>query len=195
MTTFTHDQMHRPIFEEPDHLHERTDEWSEPKGFMVGGMANMSFQHLGQQYFDAAHALVDHILNKDHHPDYRLSNPVLYLYRHSIELFLKAILAGAAKTHSLETLVDEYREFIKAEFDADVPQWIITRMTELAEIDPNSTAFRYNKVYDRATKTDNPVAGEYFVDLHHLRSAMTVLNIVLVGVIAAVACGEGKSSR
>lgn len=195
MTIFTHDQMHRPIFEEPDHRHERTDEWSEPKGFMVGGMANMSNQHLGQQYFDAAEDLIDHILQEHRHPDYKLSNPIMYLYRHSIGLFLKAILGGAAKTHNLETLVDEYKAFIKTEFDADVPEWIITRMNELAEIDPNSTAFRYNKVYDRATKTDNPVVGEYFVDLRHSKSAMAVLNTALVGVIAAVACGEGKSSR
>ena len=194
MNVFSDDQMNRPIFEAPTQLVESKDGRVAPTGFLVGGMGNMSFQHLGQQYFNAADMLVEHILNGSFFDDHELSNPVLYLYRHSIELFLKAIMQDAAKTHHLETLSDEYRAFIKCEFDADVPEWIINRMTELAVIDPNSTAFRYNQVYDRATKSDKPVEGEYHVDLRHLRSAMLALNTALVGVIAAVACGEGKSA-
>ena len=65
--------------------------------FMVGGMANLAFQHIGQQYFDAAHLLAETIKSGECH-DYELANPVLFLYRHFIELFLKAALGHAAKT-------------------------------------------------------------------------------------------------
>jgi len=195
MTLFSDEQMHRPIFEELASQHERDDEWSSPPGFVVGGMANMSYQHLGQQYFNAAHMLTENILQQEAFTSYELSNPVLYLYRHSIELFLKAIMRDAAKTHKLCTLADEYREFIKNEFEAEVPDWILKRMRDLADIDPASTAFRYNETYDRKKGVDQPVIGEYHVDLRHLRSAMLVLNTALVGVIAAVACGEGKTQN
>ena len=194
MNVFTEEQMHRPLFEEPTPALSRADQWSEPLGFLIGGGANQPFQHLGQQYYDAADTLVECIKHK-HIADYKVANPVLYLYRHSIELFLKAIMQGAARTHSLDSLAEEYRVFIKAEFDADVPEWIIGRMKELGAIDPNSTAFRYNMTYDRTTKSDHPVDGEYHVNLHHLQSAMSVLVTALVGTIAAVACGEGKSAR
>lgn len=193
MTAFTEEQMHRPLFEEPTVEIERPDEWSEPLGFLVGGAANQRYQHLGQQYFNAANHLVECIKHQDV-ADCEVANPVLYLYRHSIELFLKSIMKGAAKTHSLDTLAEEYRTFIKEQFDAVCPEWIISRMKELGAIDPNSTAFRYNMNYNKSTKSDSPVDGEFHVNLHHLQSAMTALNIALVGTIATVACGEGKAA-
>ncbi|MGI1663965.1 hypothetical protein ACRDNQ_17130 [Palleronia sp. KMU-117] len=194
MTGFNEDQMHRPLFEEPTAALERPSQWSEPLGFMVGGMANQKYQQLGQQYFNAAHYLVESIKHQDV-ADSEVANPILYLYRHSIELFLKAVMLDAAKTHSLDSLAEEYRAFIKEEFDADCPEWIITRMKELGGIDPNSTAFRYNMTYDKSAKADIPVDGEFHVNLHHFQSAMTALNVALVGTIAMVACGEGKSAQ
>lgn len=191
MSVFTEDQMHRPLFEEPSAALERHDKWSEPFGFMVGGMANTNYQHLGQQYYNAACSLVESIKYKDV-ADCEIANPVLYLYRHSIELFLKAAMGGAAKTHSLETLADEYRIFIDDQFAAVCPKWITDRMKELGAIDPNSTAFRYSMNFDKATRADIPVDGEYHVNLDHLQSVMSVLVTALVGTIAAVACGEGR---
>lgn len=193
MTRFTAGQMHRPLFEEPTADLVRPNEWSEPLGILVGGMANQQYQHLGQQYFNAANNLVESIKQHDV-ADCDVANPVLYLYRHSLELYLKAIMQDAVKTHSLETLAEEYRSFVKHVFDADCPGWIIDRMKELGAIDPNSTAFRYNMTYNRTAKADEPVAGEYHVDLHYLQSAMIALNNALVGTIAAIACNEGKAA-
>ena len=65
MTIFSYDQMHRPLFEEPTPEIERHDSSEGPLGFMVGGMANLSYQHLGQQYFDAAYLLTEAIRNGD----------------------------------------------------------------------------------------------------------------------------------
>jgi hypothetical protein len=109
-----------------------------------------------------------------------------------IELFLKAAMGIATPTHSLDRMADEFAAFVKREFDADVPGWIIRRMKELGTIDPNSTAFRYSQNYDKVSKSNQPINGEYHVDLLHLQSAMRALNCALVGVIAAIACGEGK---
>jgi len=189
MTVFSDEQMHRPLFEEPTPAIERRDTRDKPHGFLVGGGANLSRQHLGQQYYDAAHLLVESIKHQDWEGS-PLANPVLYLYRHSVELFLKAAMGEAAKTHSLDRLADEFAAFVKKRFDADVPEWIVARMRELGTIDPNSTAFRYSQNYDKSARRDVPIGREYHIDLLHLESAMMALNVALVGVIAAVGCGE-----
>jgi hypothetical protein len=194
MSGFTDEQKYRPLFESPAAALQRSDPSDGAPGFIIGGTANLALQHVGQQYFDAAFLLSETIRNGDWE-NHRLTNPVLYLYRHSIELFLKAALGGREKTHDLAGLSDEFRTFVKAEFDADLPDWISNRLKELSALDPRSTAFRYSQNFDRVSKTDLPVKGEFHVDLAHLHSAMFALNSALVGVIAAVACGEGKSAR
>jgi hypothetical protein len=184
VTVFSHDQMHRPLFEEPTPAIEREHPLDGPYGFLLGGGANLTLPEIGQQYFDAADGLVELITSQEVE-DYKLGNPVIYLYRHSIELFLKAILPRAWG-HNLEVLAGEFEAFVRAEFAVAVPGWIIGRLKEISRLDPDSGTFRYNQ---------NPKLlqeGEYHVDLLHLQRAMHALNTALVGVIAAVACGEGK---
>ena len=193
MSVFSKEQMTRPLFEVPAAEQERIDPSDGSPGFLIGGTANSTFQQMGQQYFDAANLLVETI-RMGEWEDYRLANPVLYLYRHSIELFLKAVLGKAGKTHNLSSLAEDFRAFIKVEFGADLPDWISNRLNDLAALDPGSTAFRYSQNYDKANKADMPVDGEYHLDLFHLQGAMMALNSALVGVVAAKACGEGKSA-
>ena len=81
MSVFTDAQMNRPLFEEPMPTLERADPSEGSPGFMIGGMTNLTFQHIGQQHFDAAYLLSETIRNGDW-DDHRLANPVLYLYRH-----------------------------------------------------------------------------------------------------------------
>lgn len=196
MNVFTDAQMYHPLFVQPTPELEREAPWDEPLGFMVGGMASLTFEDLGQQYFDAASLLVNVIQNKDWE-DYRLANPILYLYRHSIELFLKAALGKTAKTHNLAYLAKQFQELIKTEYDYDVPDWVGDRLKELATIDPNTTTFRYSQNWDKTTKRDLPVDGEYHVDLAHLESSMLALNSALMGVVAEIAinrCEPGERS-
>jgi hypothetical protein len=184
MTVFSHDQMNRSLFEEPTPAIEREHPLDGPHGFLLGGGANLTLPEIGQQYFDAADALVELITSQEVE-DYKIGNPVIYLYRHSIELFLKAILPGTWG-HNLEALAGKFEAFVRAEFAATVPDWIISRLKEISRLDPDSATFRYNQ------NSDLLHGGEFHVDLLHLQSAMHALNTALVGVIAAVACGEAK---
>jgi hypothetical protein len=193
MTPFSNDQMYRPLFEEPTVDIERDHPLDSPFGFLIGGMANISYSQLGQQYFDAAILLTERVEQGDVE-DYRLANPVLFLFRHSVELFLKAAMGDSEKTHNLDVLAHRFEAFIEHEFDAIVPEWIVLRIKELASIDPSSTSFRYGETYDKAAQTTVPISGEFHVDLQHFRSGMLALNSALVGVVAAVALGEGTSA-
>jgi hypothetical protein len=91
---FAEEAMTRPLFEPFSEEHERPDEWSGPHGFVIGGMATYAMRaerdgSLAEQYFKAANALVDSILDK-RVADYQVANAALFLYRHCFELLLKA---------------------------------------------------------------------------------------------------------
>jgi hypothetical protein len=64
MTVFSHGQMYRPLFEEPTPAIEREHPLDGPHGFLLGGGANLTLPEIGQQYFDAADALVELITSR-----------------------------------------------------------------------------------------------------------------------------------
>ncbi len=93
------------------------------------------------------------------HPD-NLLYPIVFLYRHSVEIRLKLIIAAASyhltgsidfdslhKTHSLHRLWNRARELVgEAHPDAaDLPLGDAERvLLQLHRLDPHSTAFRYS---------------------------------------------------
>lgn len=170
-----------------DEKHERPDEWSGPLGFVIGGFARPSMQAerdgaLAEQYFAAAEALIDSILDR-RVADYQVANAALFLYRHSFELLLKAGLPPKARAekdiHDLGKLARSYAHH-KQQGDEPVPPWIIKRCDELAAIDPGSEAFRYGEYGTPKAKDGKPITDEIHVDLLHLKAAMAALNATLV---------------
>lgn len=185
--THTKATMTRPLFEPMDEKHERPDEWSGPLGFVIGGFARPSMQAerdgaLAEQYFAAAEALIDSILDR-RVADYQVANAALFLYRHSFELLLKAGLPPKARTgkdiHDLGKLARSYAHH-KQQADETVPPWIIKRCDELAAIDPGSEAFRYGEYGTPKDRDGKPITDEIHVDLLHLKAAMASLNAALV---------------
>ena len=190
-TIFTDEAMTRPLFEEPTPAIEREDPFSGPQGFMLGGMAQATTASLAQEYFDAAHLIVETI-KRGEWEDYKLANAALFLYRHSTELVLKAALGRHERTHDLARLADRFAELVRKRYGQDVPAWIIERIKELAAIDPGSVAFRYGQYLDPLDDQGAPLSGEIHIDLRHLQSAMQALNSALIGAIAELALAEGR---
>ena len=143
---------------------------------MFGGMSTTTKQDLGQQYLEAANLLISAI-KRDELEDYKLAHPVLFLYRHSIELTLKSLIEWMDTPnvwgHDLASLADMFAQAVRTKFGQDVPNWITTRIKEIAAMDPNSTTFRYGVV---------PADGELHVSLAHLQEAMEVLNAAFCSV-------------
>lgn len=185
--TITKEAMSRPLFEPMDEKHERPDEWSGPLGFVVGGMATYAGRaerdgDLAEQYFAAAAALIDAILDQ-RVADYQVANAALFLYRHSFELLLKAGLPPKVRAekdiHDLVKLARSYAHH-KQQAGHAVPAWIIKRCDELAAIDSGSEAFRYGEYGTPKAKDGQPIVDEIHVDLLHLKAAMAALNAALV---------------
>jgi hypothetical protein len=184
---FTKDAMHRPLFEPLSEEHERPDEWSDPLGFVIGGMASYPIRAerdgaLSEQYFNAASALIDAIIDR-RIADYEVANAALFLYRHCFELLLKAGLPskvrGKKHIHHLGNLAKSYAHHKKLAGET-IPPWVIKRCEELAAIDPSSEAFRYGDYIAPKAKNGSPIEDEIHIDLHHLKVAMLALNSALV---------------
>jgi hypothetical protein len=101
-----------------------------PRGFMIGGMAFPKEQELGQQYFDAANILVETMKRGDWE-DYKLANPELYMYRHSIELTIKSLIAPGLKGHNLAALADRFESTVRQRSGHAVPGWITVRLKRI----------------------------------------------------------------
>ncbi|KPF83908.1 hypothetical protein IP70_17000 [alpha proteobacterium AAP38] len=163
----------RPLFEEVTPAIYREDAWSGPHGFLFDAMTLLNGREMSQQFLDAADHLVEGIRRLDHE-DYRIGFPILFLCRHAIELVLKSVLPGAPKHHRLDALfADLYCQYRDAR-GYDVPEWITTRIAELAQFDPTSTAFRYPEVGEAGWKS----AGLH-VGVYHLRRAIHELHTVI----------------
>ena len=165
----------RPLFEEPSAAFEREHPWSGPLVFVVGGMALPTMGELADQYVLAAGLLVDAIVRGDCE-DYLVPNPVIFLYRHALELRLKWLMGEAARTHDLNGLVRDLASPAPVGRGIILPEWLERRLAEFTAIDPGSTSFRYARTRDRSTRQDVPVDGEVFVDVRHLREAMEAVH-------------------
>jgi ribonuclease BN (tRNA processing enzyme) len=136
---------------------------------IIGSFHGTGRSMAAHQYINAANVITNAI-KQDEIEDFRLAHPALFLYRHAVELVLKAVVPNARKVHRLDKLADRFKEFVKAEFGEDVPRWLKDRLRELAQIDPNSTAFRY---------AHEGISGdELHVDLAHLQRTMAILQDV-----------------
>ncbi len=167
--------MWQPLFKEPGEELEREDEWSWPKGFLIGGWATYSKREVAQQYFDAANLLVKAI-ERNQWEDFKLALPVLYLYRHSLELMLKAVLHSPPRTHDIEQLTSEVEAVVQARFGQSFPPLVKTWLMEFASRDPKSTAYRYGETYDPASESWMSLPGEEHVELQNLRTVMEIIH-------------------
>jgi hypothetical protein len=92
MTT-DHDILARPLFSEDWESAQRADQWSFPKGIMRDAMvaSDIDKRTLADHYFEGAEAIIRLVL-QNRVEDYVVAAPVLYLYRHSVELYLKVAI-------------------------------------------------------------------------------------------------------
>lgn len=193
--TFSRQEMYRPIFETKgaeEWEDEEKDWWNRAATIgnesplrdlkvPVGGAATKDLSSLAAEYHNAAEAIADTIRSE---PPTVLGcgNVLLYLYRHSIELLLKDIIPADARRrdHEFSKLAAHFKSIISENFAAEVPEWIPNRIMEFAEIDPQSTTFRYN---EHEAFISGPT---YQIDIVHLRATMNALNTALVGARAVI---------
>lgn len=137
-------------------------------------------------YREAADILLKHVLDDPRCQDL-LILPMLFLYRHFVEIRLKYIItmgrkridvtAGIPIGHNLTELWDDARAVITDLYpneDAEVLDSVGHCINQLANVDPDSTAFRYptntkgNPSLPQLTRIDVPNFAEKMTGLANL---------------------------
>lgn len=148
---------HTPILQEPPEDLDET--WRHGIFLNAGGVDE--FLALARSYRQSADALLDSALESGEPRGW--GYPVLFAYRHALELYLKIIGHIQDPIHSLEACIGRVETRQGQKISSPIREWII----ELDKIDPYGTAFRY------ADDTAGTLTyAEYWVDFVQFRYAM-----------------------
>jgi len=152
-----HLYMHTPLIQEwPDDLDET---WRH--GILLVGGGRHEYLELARNYRHVADTMLQAALEKDEVDGW--AYPVLFAYRHTLELYLKLIGEIDLLTHSLKECVELVEKRRNVKLPSPIREWIL----ELEEIDPRGTAFRY-------TDEDSALNQHYeqWFDFRHFQFAM-----------------------
>jgi hypothetical protein len=155
-----HLYMHTPLIQEPpDGLDES---WRH--GILLVGSGRYEFVELARNYRCFAETMLKSALEKDEME--RSAYPVLFAFRHALELYLKLIGDIDEITHSLKRCLELVEKRHREKFPSPIREWIL----ELDGIDPRGTAFRY-------ANEDTPLNQHYeqWFDFQHFEFAMKVV--------------------
>jgi DNA-binding transcriptional MerR regulator len=164
-------RLHTPLFQEvPEEIDET---WQH--GVLIGGMASRDWPQVARSHKLAADELVRHALSQGepHEIDY----PIIYLYRHAVEVYLKAMLKARPEHHVIGELIG----LLERECGNKVAGWVKDRLWDFHKIDRMSDVFRYAGSFSD---------GELWVDLHHLKTVMDRLTEAFESHIAKARTGK-----
>lgn len=130
------------LFGDIDARFERDDEWSYPKSVSIGwplldAPTSDDFRDFSTRYFAAMRSICA-VVEDNKVEDYVASYPIIFLFRHSVELALKAVIlhqsGERAAGHDLSRLIEKV---------SGLPKWVETWIDEIHRLDTRSTGLRY----------------------------------------------------
>ena len=135
------------------------DSWTH--GALIGGMTSGDGLAIAQSYRYAGDILIEYAL-KDDAASY-LILPILYSYRHALEIYLKLCTENNTKTHNLNSLIASFQRQVQPR---QISPWVMGILDDFHNSDANSTTFRYG---------ENWPESELWIDLNQLKSVMAIL--------------------
>ena len=149
-------RLNSPLFQEPSEDMDET--WRH--GSLIGGMACRDLPQVARAYKLAADELLKQALEK--YEPHELDYPVLFLYRHTVEVYLKAALDAPPEHHDLSRLI----HLLESESGKKIAPWVKDRLWDFHRIDKMASLFRY---------ADPPDDGELWIDFHQLQTVIDKL--------------------
>lgn len=140
-------------------------EFGASKVLMLGDSNVYTHESMAQAYKAAADLLVQKAL-KSKETSWEIAAPILYLYRHSLELYLKWATQSTAKTHDLNRMIKDANKRARKHTGAALDPAVIQRMQELSDYDKQGFSFRYAEAKEDAQFLDTTIK------LQHLRKVM-----------------------
>ena len=140
-------------------------------GVLIGGMASAPEEfELARSYAEAGRQLVDPALMSGE--AWRLAYPIFFLYRHALELYLKAAVQPPRPRHDLLPLISEFEDLLREHIHRRIPSHLKEDLMVFAAIDPDAQGFRYSHLTSGKPRL---LPGEYWVPLRDLRRFMDEL--------------------
>jgi hypothetical protein len=170
---------HTPILQEPPDGIDET--WR--SGIFLNAAGVDEFLGLARSYKQTAETLLESALKSGEPRDW--GYPVLFAYRHTLELYLKIIGEIDDGIHSLRECVLRVEKRHGEKFPQQIKGWIM----EFDSIDPIGTAFRYA---DDQMKTLSH--AEYWIDFAQFKYAMGLIFTMLDKAIARLGA-RGKQPK
>jgi hypothetical protein len=146
-----------PLFQ---HMPENPEEMATYTIVIGEGWFESDLGAIAQSYVLAGDVLVNRALETEE--PWKLTYPILFNYRHSIELFLKSILHPEKLNHNLAGLLNKLEENLGKPLRPEVK----AVLDQFIEIDKKSTTFRYG---------DHIPFDETMVNLYQLKFIMGFL--------------------
>ena len=98
-----------------------------------------------------------------------LASPIFYLYRHALELQLKAVVQPSKPNHQLHPLIDAFKKLLRGRAQGGIPPHLRGDLTTFANVDPEAQGFRFSRTVGGGRRI---LEGEYWVPLLDLRQFM-----------------------
>lgn len=147
-----------PIFVVPPEGMDET--WK--NGVVYGGLAQIGDTFfLADSYKIAGDRLIDAALQNEE--QWELFCPAVYNYRHSTELYMKAVIGKWKQSHDLIPLFVKLKVLLKKDFNADIPEWFEKIVHVFNDFDPDGTIFRYG---------GGLILDEVFINFIQLKTVM-----------------------
>lgn len=136
---------------------------------LIGGFADLQgLLTIAESYKNRADELVD-IAIQSRDMAYEYTFPVLYLYRHALELFLKSISQDYKRSHRFDDFIENLKKMAEKKLPEGILAALVTRISEFKEIDERSTRFRYG----------NQLGEEFLINLKHLKLVFSEMIAVI----------------
>jgi hypothetical protein len=136
------------------------------ESILINSLADYSDKILlAKSYKRSADELIKLAIDSNERADFLC--PVIFCYRHSIELFIKSIIIGKEiRSHNLKKLYTIFEKLISEKFNQQVPDWFKNTILAINDFDPESTTFRYGEKIE---------TEEYLLDLNSLKIKMNLI--------------------
>lgn len=136
-------------------------------GTFAPGMGSMVNVEVARAFAEAADRLMEAAAAQQE--SWEAAYPILFCYRHALELYLKSLLPDRAQGHRLNDLVQSLKPYLESRYPVDQVVWLTERIAEFDRIDPKSTVFRYPDGPATSYKNGEEPSPETWVDFRRLQ--------------------------
>jgi HEPN domain-containing protein len=142
-------------------------------GTFVAGIGSMEGIEVARTFAEAANRLLESA--KMQRESWEAAYPILFCYRHALELYLKALLPNAKHGHQLGELAQTLKTHLDRRYPENQVTWMLSRIAEFDRLDPKSTVFRYHDGSATSYKSGEHPNPELWVDFKRLQKSTAKL--------------------